>query len=121
MPRIERIGAARSFTGAGCSVTGSSFVRGRSRPAGEITLARRPADRPSSGSVLVRLRDVLLGVLLVEQLVTVHDQRRDLLPRRVLLQRRERLRTEPRVALDGRVEIACRDGLQTVTLAVDRH
>src|SRR4051812_24635749 len=79
MPRIDRIGSCgRSVTGA-VNGTLAAVVSAPSWPAGEVISS--PAGRPAV--LLVRLRDVLRGVRLVEQLIAVHDQRRHLLARRV--------------------------------------
>src|SRR3954451_16855401 len=120
MPRIERIGAGRSFTGAGRTFTGGPESGMDAAAGGTRSSSRPPATALPSRLRSIRLRDVLVGVLRVEQLVAVHDQRRDLLPCRVQLHRRKRLRAEPRVALDRRVESAGGNRLQPVTLAVDR-
>src|SRR5918997_3080941 len=71
------------------------------------------------GTPLVGVRDLLLRVGRVEELVRVDDRGRDLLAGRVLLQGLERLGAEARVALHRGAHLPVDDLLQRVLRAVD--
>src|SRR4051794_27832155 len=111
MPCMESRSSGRSAT------DGPSFL-------GRTTVPMPAAPGPTGARCCrcgsVGLVDVVGGVVLGEQLVGVDDQRRDRLATGVVHHRLEGERAEARAALDRRVEVAGRDGLEAVLLAVDR-
>src|SRR5438876_3486154 len=113
MPVIDSTGEERAAVAPPETEAADGVSAGRSSP--------RFISTPSvmrRGSI--RLCDVRLGVLAVEELVGVDDLDLHRLAGGVGHHRCERLRPEARVAFDGRVEVAGDDCLETVLLTVDR-